>query len=205
MRRPEPTAAVMILAVALAACATSTPYQLATPSPAIADGLSETRLATDRYRVTFAGNYRTSREQVQRDLLHRAAELAVQQGYDWFEAADPRIGTSSQAVVDTSPFLRPGFMWNGDNGFSRPTWRQSSPRWGNDWRDWDPFWGEPIFANRTQGRMVDRIEATAEIVLHKGPKPEGAPRAYDAREVLSHFGPDAHPLGRDATRRSPKG
>lgn len=180
----------MVLAAALAACATATPYQPAASDPAGAVGFSEARLAPDRYRVTFAANRQTSREQVERYLLYRAAEITARQGYDWFEAADPRTETKSQAVVDPSPFLRPGFMWSGDNGFWRPSWRHTGPRWGTDWRDWDPFWGEPTFASRTQARVVDRIEATAEIVLHKGPRPGSDARAHDAREVLSRLGPE---------------
>ena len=76
-------------------------------------------------------------------------------------------------------------MWGGDNGFWRPNWRYTSPRWGGGWRNWDPFWGEPFFGNRTQARNIDQVEAAAEIILHKGPKPAGDQQAYDARAVLA--------------------
>jgi len=181
---------IATVALALSACATATPYRAATPGDTAAGGFSDVRLEPDRYRVSFAGNSLTSRERVERSLLYRAAEITVQQGYDWFEAADRRTEARSQTVADPDPFMRPGFMWSGDNGFWRPSWRYSSPRWGGGWRAWDPFWGEPFFENRTQVRTIDRYEATAEIVLHKGAKPAGDGRAYDAREVLAKLGPE---------------
>ncbi|KAK0358834.1 hypothetical protein LTR94_033752 [Friedmanniomyces endolithicus] len=35
---------------------------------------------------------------------------------------------------------------------------------------------------------VDRYEATAEIVMGRGPKPAGDPNAFDAREVINNLG-----------------
>jgi hypothetical protein len=134
------------LAAMLSGCATATPYRSAAPGNPAAGGFSESRLAPDRYRVTFVGNSVTSRKRVERYLLYHVAELTVQNGYDWFEAADQRTKAKSQTVVDPDPFMRPGFMWGGDNGFSRPSWRQSSPRWGGGWRGWIPFGANPTSA-----------------------------------------------------------
>jgi hypothetical protein len=178
------------LAALLSGCATATPYQPATPENPAAGGFSELRLQPDRYRVTFIGNSLTSRKRAERYLLYRAAELTVQHGYDWFEAADQRTEAKPRTIVDPDPFMRPDFMWGGDNGFRRPSWRQSSPRWGGGWRGWDPFWGEPYFGNRTQVRTVDRFEVSAEILLRRGAKPAGDERTHDAREVLSRLGPE---------------
>jgi hypothetical protein len=36
-------------------------------------------------------------------------------------------------------------------------------------------------------RTIERFEAGAEIVMHKGKKPEGDPRAYDAREIMANL------------------
>ncbi|MFA5602003.1 MAG: hypothetical protein WDA06_15510, partial [Phenylobacterium sp.] len=81
-------AAVLALGASLAACTTATPYQPNIPGQAVSGGFSEMRLEPDRFRVTFAGNSLTSRETVEGYLLYRAAELTVQQGYDWFEIVD---------------------------------------------------------------------------------------------------------------------
>jgi hypothetical protein len=61
-----------IAGLTLAACATATPYQPAGYNGQ-RGGYAEQRLESDRYRVTFAGNSLTSREQVEMALLLRAA------------------------------------------------------------------------------------------------------------------------------------
>lgn len=192
---------MIVLAAALSACATATPYQAATPRSAVAGGFSDVRLEADRYRVSFLGNSMTSRERVERYLLYRAAEITLQQGYDWFEATDRRLESKPQTSVDADPFMRPGFMWGSDNGFWRPSSRYSSPRWGGGWRAWDPFWGEPHFENRTNVQTTDRYEASAEILMHKGAKPAGDGRAYDARDVLASLGPEVRGAGRGPAER----
>ncbi len=85
--------------------------------------------------------------------------------------------------------MRPGFGYGAGYGAWRPSWRYFGPRYGG-WRSWDPYGGDPFFTNRAQVRTVQKFEATAEIVLHKGPKPAGDPRAYDAREIMGSLGAD---------------
>jgi len=188
MRFERPTTAVALaLAVALSACATATPYQPNTPGHQTSGGFSEIRLEADRYRVSFSGNTLTSRETVERYLLYRAAELTTQQGYDWFETADRRTERNARTVVDPDPFMRPGFAWGGGYGYWRPSWRYYGPTWGG-WRSWDPYWGDPFFASRAQVRTIEQFEATTEIVMHRGRKPAGDTRAYDAREIIANLG-----------------
>ena len=38
-------------------------------------------------------------------------------------------------------------------------------------------------------RTIERFEASAEILLGKGAKPSGDPRAFDARDVMANLGP----------------
>jgi hypothetical protein len=175
----------LALTAGLAACATPTPYQPKAVSGSTTGGFSEQRLEADRYRVAFNGNSLTSRETVERYLLYRAAELTTQQGYDWFETADRRTDRTARTVVDADPFARPGFGYGYPYGYWRPSWRYAGPGYG--WRSWDPFWGDPFFTDRAQVRTIERFEAGAEIVMHKGKKPEGDPRAYDAREIMANL------------------
>jgi hypothetical protein len=181
--------AIALVAASLTACATATPYQPNIPGQQASGGFSELRLEADRYRVTFAGNTLTSRETVERYLLYRAAELTVQQGYDWFETADRRTERDARTTIEQDPFMRPGFGYGAGYGYWRPSWRYYGPRYGG-WRTWDPFYGDPFFTNRAQVRTVEKFEATAEIVLHKGAKPAGDVRAYDAREIMTSLGRD---------------
>lgn len=160
-----------LAALSLSACATSTPYQPA-GSGASYGGYSETRLESDRYRVTFAGNSVTSREQVEMSLLLRAAELTVQDGYDWFATVNRATDRDTRYSVD--PFYRDRY-----SPFWGPSWRYSR---GGIWGRWnDPFRDDMV-------REIDRYEASAEIVMGRGRKPADDPNAFDAREVIANVG-----------------
>ncbi len=170
------TAAVAaVSALALAACVTPTPYQPAGAGPY--GGYSEQRVERDRYRVTFAGNSVTSREQVEMSLLLRAAELTVQDGYDWFATVNRATDRDTRYRALGGPrdpfyYDRYGSMWG-------PSWRYYR---GGAWSRWDdPF-------DDTMMRQTDRYEASAEIVMGHGAKPADDPNAFDAREVIANIG-----------------
>lgn len=183
-RKSVGVALALTLAAGLAACATPTPYQPMHTGQA-SGGYSDVRIEADRYRVTFAGNSLTSRETVEGYLLYRAAELTVQQGYDWFSIVDRSTNKNTQTYVDPDPLYHP---WYGPGfGYWRPSWRYYGRGFG--WRGWDPFWGDPFWADRMDVRTVEKFEASAEIVLHKGPKPADDPRAFDAHQVIDNLGP----------------
>ena len=184
-RKSALLAALALCAATLAACATPTPYQPNVPGQAVSGGYSEVRLENDRYRVTFKGNSLTSRETVEGALLYRSAELTVSLGYDWFSVVDRQMDRKARTYVEPDPFYRP---WYGPAyPYWRPSWRYYGPAYG--WRTWDPYWGDPFWADRLDVRTVERFEATAEIVMHKGQKPQGDVRAFDARAVLENLGP----------------
>lgn len=177
-------AAAASLSAGLAACATPTPYQPNIRGQSTSGGYSEIRVEPNRFRVNFAGNSLTSRETVEGYLLFRAAELTVQNGYDWFAVVDRETDKQTRTYVEPDPFYRP---WYGSYGFWRPSWRYYGRGYG--WRGWDPFWGDPFWADRVDVRTVERFEASAEIVMQKGPKPEADPRAFDARAVIENLRP----------------
>jgi hypothetical protein len=181
-RRSAAIAAVLAAATALSACATATPYQPAVQGQAVSGGYTEVRVEANRYRITFAGNTLTSRETVERYLLFRAAELTAQSGYDWFLVVDRETDRTTRTYVEPGPF-GPGWSY----GYWRPYWRYYGRGWG--WRTWDPYWGDPFWADRVDVRTVEKFEATAEIVMNRGPRPENEPRAFDAREVMANLGP----------------
>lgn len=184
-RRFAALAASAVLVATLGACATATPYQPNIRGQATSGGFSEVRLDADRFRVNFAGNSMTSRETVEGYLLYRAAELTVAQGYDWFTVVDRQTDRNAQTYIEPDPFYRP---WYGPGyNYWRPSWRYYGGGYG--WRSWDPFFGDPFWADRMDVRTVERFEASAEIVMHRGRKPEGDTRAFDARAVMDNIGP----------------
>ncbi|MBU1347236.1 MAG: hypothetical protein KKA16_09825 [Alphaproteobacteria bacterium] len=166
---------VAAAALTLGACATSTTYAPAGYNGQ-RGGYAEQRLESNRFRVSFAGNSVTSREQVEMGLLLRAAEVTVESGYDWFSTVDRATDRDVRYQTFRDPFYdRYGPFWG-------PSWRYYG-RGG--WSRWnDPFWGRSDF----DVREIDRFEATSEIVLGRGAKPAGDVNAFDAREVISNLG-----------------
>jgi hypothetical protein len=148
------------------------------------------RLAENQYRVTFAGNRLTSREQVESSLLYRAAELTLQRGYDWFVIVDREVERQVEREVRRDPFYDPWFYR--DYAYWRPYWRYYGPNVG--WQSWYPYYGDPFWADRMQDRTVERFEATAEIRLGRGFMRATDVRAFDARDVIARLGPDVVPL-----------
>jgi len=165
-------------ALALSACATATPYQPAQPGHSQAGGYSEYRVESDRWRVHFAGNSLTSRETVETYLLFRAAELTVQNGYDWFSVVNRQTERDTRYVGTPDPWYssRFGPYWG-------PHWRYYRR---GAWSTWGP-WGSP-WGSDFDVREIDRYEADAEIVMGRGRKPAD-PSAFDAREVMTNLGP----------------
>lgn len=171
--RKTPVLVAVAGALALSACATATPYQPAGYGGQ-RGGYAEQRLEENRYRVTFAGNSVTSRDQVEMSLLLRSAELTAQSGYDWFATVNRATDRDTRFYTTPDPFYynRYGPYWG-------PSWRFQRRGY---WSRWDPFWGPDLDV-----RQVDRYEATAEIIMGRGPKPANDPNAFDAREVIGNL------------------
>lgn len=168
----------------LAACQTATPYQPATTTGRYATGFSEFRIDDSHWRVTFKGNSLTSRETVERYLLYRAAELTVQQGFDWFDPANRQTERHSSYVGVGDPFYSSGFGLTYGWGW-RPAWRYYGPR---GWIGWNPWAGDPFWADDIDIQQIDRYETSAEIALGKGAPPADH-KVFDARQVMTNLGP----------------
>jgi hypothetical protein len=176
-------AAALTVGLGLAACETATPYQPLTKGSAVSGGFTDQQLDADHFRVTFEGNDLTDRETVETYLLYRAAELTVNQGFDWFEMVDRHTDKDKKTYIDSDPFYGPGYAW----GYWRPYWNYYGAGFG--WRGWDPFWGSPFWADQTQIQTVQKFKAGAEIAVGHGSKPAGDPRVFDARAVMTNLGP----------------
>lgn len=167
---------------ALPACATPTPYQpLGARGTGASGGFSEQRITPNRYLVSFAGNSLTSRQRVETYLLFRAAELTVQNGYDSFTIANRATDRDVETRVTRDPFFN-----SGPYGWWRPSWRYYGGGYG--WRSWNPWIGDPFWADNIDVSTVQRFEATAEIAMMRG-APAGDARSFDAREVVATLGP----------------
>ncbi|MEM9139457.1 MAG: hypothetical protein AAGB15_06465 [Pseudomonadota bacterium] len=157
--------AVFGMLAALAACVGPTPYGPATER----HGYKDQALEQNRYRVTFAGNTRTSRQTVENYLLYRAAELTVASGNDWFRVAEQDTEVKTRFRGFSTGFGRSGFG---------PFFYRSGFNYGF-------FGGIGTF----NARPINRYEAFANILVFKGDKPAEDGKAYDARSVLQVLEP----------------
>lgn len=163
-------------ALMTAACATATPYAPATSRNH--QGYSDIRISPDRYRVTFAGNSVTSRDTVEMYLLFRAAEVTLQNGFDWFETTDRETARDTRYVGTADP-------WWGESPYSpywRPSWRLYHRR--GFWGPWGSGWGDDFDVQE-----ITQYQASSEVVMHHGPRPADNSHAFDARQVQENLGP----------------
>lgn len=167
-------------------CTTSsTPYQPLNAGSRVSGGYSDLRIDETHYRVTFAGNRLTSRERVESYLLFRAAELTLLKGYDYFIIQDREVEHQIEREVRRDPFYDP---WHAPyHTYWRPYWRYY--RSGHGWYSWYPYYGDRFWADRYNVRIIDRFEASADIILGKGERPNGIVRSFDAREVSDRLRP----------------
>jgi hypothetical protein len=177
-------ATALVLAGGLSACVSPTPYQPVVRSGLSSGGYSELRIEPNRWRVNFSGNSMTSRETVEGYLLFRAAEVTLQNGDDWFSINDRQTDAKSRTYVQPDPLYHP---WYGSYGYWRPSWRYRGRGFG--WRTWDPYFGDPFWADRYDVQTIENFEASAEILTHKGAKPADDPRAFDAHAVVENLKP----------------
>lgn len=155
-----------VLAASLAACATPTPY-----GPIDGRyGYSDQRVEADRYRIAFSGNASTPRETVETFLLYRAAELTLENGYDYFLVVEQDTdATRTYTTSGHHPYVYGYYPY----GYRRFPYYAYGYPWAYD----------------TTIREKRRFEAHAFILLRNGEKPEDEPSAYDARDVAGNLSP----------------
>ena len=167
----------------LGACATATPYQPASVSDR---GYSNQQIEENRWVVNFAGNSLTDRQTVETYMLFRAAELTVQNGYDNFRMV--------RRTTDADSRLRPvgGSAYRPYYGYFTPHYRFYGARgplgyYPHHWYRgafYDPF--DPFYGSAPEYREVTRFEASAEILMGRGPKPDD-PAYFDANDVIRNL------------------
>jgi hypothetical protein len=145
--------------LALAAC-TSGPTRYIPALDSDDMGYREQRLEQERYRVSFRANPDLKAPQVEDMALRRAAELTVQNNYDWFH------------VVSRNTELIGG------------NYRQGGPTVGIGGSTGSYGSSLGLGLGFNLGGDDRQYQSTLEILMGRGVKP-GDPNAYDARSVLN--------------------
>ncbi len=166
------TIVAALAAVFVAACATSTPYGPASGGNPY--GFSDQKIEDNRYRIVFRGNSSTNREAVETYLLYRAAELTVQNGFDYFIVSEQ--DTEANKRYSASP--NPAFYGRYNYGYG--PYCCAFPYYAYGWG-----WGSPY--NDFAAREYTRYTAIAFVTMHKGTKPADDSEAFDARSVMENL------------------
>lgn len=148
--------AALALPLILAACATPGAYG---PRPPF----QETRISADRFRVTFQGA--ADPALASDHALMRAADIAVNEGYDWF-VIENRYTEQQGGQGGGGPVISLG---GSSFSFGRRSGSSIGAGIGFQLGDF----------------VRPRIASTLEVRLGRGPKPL---EAYDARDVLRTLG-----------------
>ena len=199
-------------AITLAACATATPYQPASELGAY-DGFTTQMITNDRARVSFAGNSMTKRDTVENYLLYRAAEVAVQNGYENFTLQERDVEANTQTRVTPGvggslrggglnydpffgySFYSPSYGWSNSfafsrfgglrnrRGFARSGFARSGFGFGSSRFGRNGF---SPFDNDFDVREITKYRATAEVKFGQGTYSEDE-RTFNAQEVLNNL------------------
>lgn len=180
-------------ALTLVACATATPYQPAS-EPGGFDGFSQQMIENDRARITFGGNSLTKRDTVENYLLYRAAEVAVERGFETFTLQERDLEQKTQTKVSPSlsagydpyfgySFFRPRYGWSRPYAYSRFGGFRSARGFGRR-GFYDPFY-DPFFDDFNV-REITKYRATAEVKFGRNTSLKDD-RTFNAREVLDNL------------------
>ena len=153
------TLVIAAAALSLGACASLAPY--GPQRGPNGQGYSEQRIESDRYRVTYNGVGAPG--PVADMALLRAADLTIDQGYDWFEV--------TQRYVDGRPDSAGGFRPSVSVGYGGGSTRYGGRSYSSS--------GVGVGLN-FQGPSP--TSTVLEVRLGRGARPDRG-EAYEAREV----------------------
>lgn len=160
----------ILLAALLTACATQSKYVPAEKRGAY--GYTDTQLTERRYRITFTGNSLTPKETVQDFMLLRAAEVTLENGYDWFRPVTRETERKSSDGSNSSVGV--------GVGHSPRVYR----RCGLLNCDSVTTYDTNVSGSVSSGSSRDSYSSSMEILLGMEPMPEDM-EAYNAQELAS--------------------
>jgi hypothetical protein len=155
---------VLVIAIAVMLCGCATPYG----KYGLAGGYTDVRIDENTFSISVDNNGYTSQQTTSMHALYRAAELTVENGFDYFiiatGASNPKSGVMALPGSSTSNTTISGY---GPSASARTT----------------TTYGPTMFV------PVVFPNAAMVIKSFRGTKPDNVSNAYDARTVMKYVGP----------------
>jgi hypothetical protein len=129
------------------------------------------------YHLVVIGHKFSTRDDIEKYLAYRAAELTMEQKANWFTLTETRAKTDTAPVPKRDPA---GLRYSFRMEYWRPVWRykvSGSPAW----KSWSPFAGAAFPA--VDPKTITDFEASADIVLRQGPMDDANPLGFEAGAV----------------------
>jgi len=129
------------------------------------------------YHLVVVAHKLSTRDDVEKYLAYRAAELTMEQKASWFTLVETRAKTDTAPVPKRDPA---GLRYSFRMEYWRPVWRykvSGSPAW----QSWSPFAGAAF--PTVDPKTVTDFEVSADIVLRQGPMDDADPLAFEAGAV----------------------
>jgi hypothetical protein len=168
-RPVQKTLAAAVALLLLAGCATTTAPDYRPRLPGGQVGYSDLQLSPNRYRVSFSGSTASTRDDVERYLLRRAAEVTLQTGHTAFMLAN------RDTERDTYYGGYPGDFYYGGPYYPYPY--RSFYGYG-----YDPYWG-------ANGWSANTYSAYADVMMFNADEAARNPQAIDALSLLQRLQP----------------
>jgi hypothetical protein len=148
----------------LAGCATTTAPDYGPRPPGGSVGYSDLQLTPNLYRVSFSGSTASTRDDVEKYLLRRAAEVTLQTGHTHFVLRD------RDTERDINYY---GNNYLGGPGYYYPygSWYGNYPGWAGD------------------GWRANTYSSYAEVVMFNSDEAARNPQAIDALKLLQRLEP----------------
>ncbi len=157
--------AAVCIALTLSACAT--PYG----KYGLLGGFTDSRIDENTFSISVDTNGYTKQQTTSMQAMYRAAELTVENGYDYFVITNDSKNPTGMTIN------MPGSSYTTVNSFGNTATARTT---------YNPGAAIPmVFPN-----------STLVIKSFKGNKPTDAPNAYDARSVMTYLGPQIGVDGR---------
>lgn len=145
----------LLAASLLAGCATSTVPDYRPRAPGDTVGYSDLQLSPNRYRVSFSGSTASTRDDVERYLLRRAAEVTLASGYTHFLLSNR--DTERDSYIYGNTYLYSPYSYY----YPYRSWYWDSPYWPGLWQTvtYSAYSNIMMLTPEEARRFPDAIEA----------------------------------------------